>query len=87
MHKQNVAREVYGLPGPLYFPFVFDRPSRVETAKEIIYEITDGKGSAHILLTYFPSYNSYEKPPLPDGAFFRSTWKRAWASDFRMDDF
>ena len=85
LNEQKVAQKVYNLPGPFYFPFVFDLQSRVESARQLLFDITDGKGSPYFLFNFFPSYNSFEKPPRPDGAFFHSAWNRAWASDFRME--
>lgn len=83
--KQGLAKRLYGLPN-FYYPFVTCLPERITSMIELLYELTDGKGHPRFIFNSFPVYNSFETPPKPDGALFHSMWKRAWDTDFRMDD-
>lgn len=69
--EQRAVEKIFGIPGPVYFPFVFDEASRIKSTIEIINELTDNQGSPYILLNQFPSYNSFEKPPVADGSSAR----------------
>ena len=82
---QQLVQRTYGIPGPVYFLFVCDLPARVESMRKLLLEVTKEKGSPYFLFDYFPSYDDYDKPPLPDGAFFQKPKKRAGYSDFYMN--
>jgi hypothetical protein len=81
----GLSKTLYGLPH-FYYPFVTCLPERMLSMIKELYDLTDGNGHPHFIFNTFPVYNSYETPPLPDGALIRSTWKRAWKTDFRMDE-
>lgn len=85
VNEQKMAERIYGLPGPFFFPFVTDLPSRVESMIKLLMEVTRGKGSPYFLFRYFPSYDDYEKPPPPTGSLLKEPWKRAGHPDFYMN--
>jgi hypothetical protein len=82
---QALPKKLYGLPH-FFFPFVTCIPERMQSMIELLYDLTNGEGHPRFIFNTFPVYNSYETPPAPDGAYFRSTWKRAWSSDFCMSE-
>ena len=83
--EQQLPKKLYGVPY-FYYPFVAPDEPRMRSMLNLVYELTDGKGHPRFIFNTFPVYNSDETPPPPDGSFFRSTWKRAWKTDFRMDE-
>lgn len=83
--EQKLVEKHYNIPGPVHFPFITDLSSRVDNMIKLLLEVTDGKGSPHFLFRYFPSYDDYDKPPPPDGEWFKGAWKRAGYPDFYMN--
>jgi|SRR5271165_3694828 len=86
VNEQRLAQRIFGLPGPFYFLFVTDLPARVDGMIKLLLEVTKGKGSPYFLFRYFPSYDDYEKPPLPMGALITEPYKRAGHPDFFMNE-
>jgi len=86
VNEQELARKIYRLNGPFFFPFVTDLPTRVESMQRLLLKLTNGKGSPYFLFRYFPSYDDYEKPPLPTGDLFTQPWIRAGFPDFYMNE-
>ncbi len=84
LSEGKILEKLYGIPGPVYFPYVFNNPRNIDNAKAMIYDLTEGAGTPFIILNTFPVYNSYVPPPKPDGAFFRSEWPRAYETPFYM---
>ena len=82
---QKLVEKTYDVPGPVFFPFVTDLASRVESMKRLLLDVTDGKGSRNFLFRYFPSYDDYEKPPPPTGTVPKEPWTRAGHPDFYMN--
>jgi hypothetical protein len=80
----KLAKRLYGLPN-FYYPFVTSNPSRVPSMIELLMELTEGKGHPRFIFFHFPTYNSFRTPPPPDGALFRSAWKRAGYPDHYMN--
>jgi hypothetical protein len=80
----KLTKQLYGLPN-FYYPFVTSNPSRVPSMIELLMELTEGKGHPRFIFSHFPTYNSFRTPPLPDGALFRSAWKRAGYPDHYMN--
>ncbi|MGE3279574.1 MAG: hypothetical protein AB7H90_05310 [Alphaproteobacteria bacterium] len=88
--RLGLAKTLFGLPA-LYFPIVCNTPQRMATILEIIGQETDGLGNPRIIVKDFPVYNSYRKPPEPNGEWFKRLWKRVagngatWSGEYRMD--
>lgn len=84
MHEQEIWSEVYGLPHPMFYPFVFETEGELKTVIDVINQETKGDGFQYIILNHYPDFRQ-KKQPEPDGALLHSTWMRAWQTDFQMD--
>ena len=87
INEQKLAKKIYNLDGPFFFPYLPDLPSRVDSMRRELLRVTGGKGSPYHLFRYFPSYWDNEDPPELDGEWFKGAWKRAGYDDFYMHRF
>jgi hypothetical protein len=81
--KQKLYRSHFGFPS-CYFLYVFCRHERVNSAMEILRQITKGEGSPNILFNYFPRFDDDQPWPKPSGHTLTGNWQRVGYPPFNF---
>jgi len=74
----------FGLPNLLVLN-VTTNEQHMQNIMRFVKEITDGKGSTHLLFKTMPSLASLEKAPPPTPYILTEPWQRAGHPDFQID--
>jgi hypothetical protein len=91
LNEQNIPATTWGLqtkdgkPVPIHVLFITDLPSRVESMRNLLLRMTDGRGSPHFGFAYYPSYDDLVKPPKPTGEFIKTPILRAGCEPLYLD--
>ena len=79
--SNELYKTQWGMPSLLTL-VVTPNQARIDTMKELILRLTDGKGSKHVLFHTFPTLKTKGQKVLPMPELFTDPWQRAGHPDF-----